>query len=169
MASYEKTCKICDAPFTAGRRDAGFCSDRCRKASYSVPCADCGKPLSGSDGRGPNAPTRCVPCAARLSGVERRVWTHDAIVARIREWNDTYGEPPASPDWMPARARINNDEERARRFERADGYWPCGETVHHRFGSWNAALKAAGFEPRAAHGGAGNQLRKRAAREAVAA
>jgi hypothetical protein len=43
-------------------------------------------------------------------------------------------------------------------------WWVIGE-----FGSWNAAIAAAGFEPRAAHGGGGNQLRRRKVRERTAA
>lgn len=140
-----------------------WCSERCRKQTlYSRPCADCGKPLNGSNGTGPNAYVRCQPCGAKHSGAERKVWTREAIVAAIREWVDTYGEPPAANDWNVHGTRHwLHDEARARRFEEADGHWPSHNSVFREFHSWNAALVAAGFDPRSPHGGDGNQFRQR--------
>jgi hypothetical protein len=146
-----------------GKGRAKWCSDHCRKQTlYSGTCEDCGGPTTGSEGRGPNAPRWCNTCAVPHRADTIRVWTHELIVERFKEWVTLYGEPPASPDWMPATARGRlHDEDRARRFEEADGYWPCGETVHRVFGSWTAATRAAGFNPRAPHGGDGNHLRRR--------
>ena len=78
-------------------------------------------------------------------------WTPDAIVLAIQQWARENDAPPAQADWNPHRARVHlRDEDRARRFERgrAEGAWPSFSTVVRRFGSWNAALRAAGFEPR---------------------
>lgn len=55
-------------------------------------------------------------------------------------------------------ARRNGRPDIAHRFE-ADGCWPWNFTVRERFGTWNAAIAAAGFEPRRPGGreyGAGN-------------
>jgi hypothetical protein len=89
------------------------------------------------------------------------------VTAKFREWAELYGGPPAGPDWDPWRARNLHDEARARRFEVGD--WPCTSSVYEVFGSWGAAMIAAGFEPRAPHGGAGNQFRMRSMRERTAA
>ena len=102
---------------------------------------------------------------------ERRqatVWTRDRIIGAIRWWNDVYGEPPATPDWNSTQARdFLGDTERAQRFTRlhADGRIPWHTTVVLAFGSWNAAIEAAGFVPRQPNGGGGNQQRRRSVRE----
>lgn len=88
------------------------------------------------------------------------MWSRELIVERIRGWARLYGEPPAGPDWNPTQARYRGDETRARRFEQADGHWPYMTTVVRVFGSWNAAIRQAGFEPRAANGGGGNAMRR---------
>ena len=56
-------CQTCGIDVTValrGGRVPRFCGDRCRKDSYAGECVDCGAKLSGSDGRGPNRPERCV-------------------------------------------------------------------------------------------------------------
>lgn len=145
-----------------------WCSERCRKTKYSASCLDCGAPLNGSDGRGPNAPARCFACARVYDGARRKVWTRERIIAAIQEWATVYGEPPASPDWNPYHARVEfGDLERAARFEDANGRWPSSQTVIDEFGSWNAGIAAAGFAPRPPGGGGGNELRSRRARAVV--
>jgi hypothetical protein len=58
---------------------------------------------------------------------------------------------------------VFHDLERAARFD-SDTHWPWFSMVVRVFGSWNAAIEAAGFAPRAAHGGGGNQSRRRSVR-----
>lgn len=125
-----------------------WCSDKCRKTQYAGECIDCGKKLNGSDGRGPNAAKRCVQCAGIATGAEREIWTRDQIIARMHEWAAEHGEQPAMTDWNPFKARSMNDPERAERFEAADGHWPWMASVVEKFGSWNAAIEAAGFGAR---------------------
>lgn len=125
-------------------------------------CVDCGASIDGTHpGRG-NPERRCQPCAH----VEARVWTDAAIVLAIQEWAHEHDAPPALPDWEPQQARLMNDETRAQRWlrENAAGRWPSAHTTILRFGSWNAAIRAAGFEPRPSHGGGGNQYRRRSMR-----
>jgi hypothetical protein len=85
----------------------------------------------------------------------RQRWSSEEIKQKIQEWVSLYGEIPAATDWHPgdcrrsaaislARAQRWND--RARRFSEGEYPWPM--TVQKMFGSWNAAIKAAGFEPR---------------------
>jgi hypothetical protein len=151
------------------RREVKWCSERCRKTKYSVPCVDCGTLLNGSGGRGPDAAVRCVQCANAHNGADRKIWTREAVVSAMREWAALYGEPPAEPDWNPHRADDLGDPDRANRFRLAYGRWPWFNTVFRAWGSWNAALVAAGFEPRPAHGGGVNVARRRNQRAKVAA
>lgn len=55
---------------------------------------------------------------------------------------ETYGRQPSYTDFNPSRAQR---EAYARYHE--DGCWPSGMTVNRHWGSWNAAIEAAGFTP----------------------
>ncbi len=59
------------------------------------------------------------------AGVE---WTCERIVAAIQAWNVIHGRPPTSTDWRTATHLT-----------------PSAAVVFRRFGSWNAAIVAAGF------------------------
>lgn len=121
---------------------------RARKNSYAQSCVDCGAPTSGSEGR--RDEPRCYPCANALAVAGRTIWTREAVVLAMQEWAAEYGEPPGAADWNPRLAeRKLNDPERAARFRGADGRWPWTTNVYAAWGSWNAAMRAAGFTPRA--------------------
>jgi hypothetical protein len=75
-------------------------------------------------------------------------YTADEILEAIRRWARRYGQPPTSSDWEPARARRMGQPWRAARFEA--GEWPTVRMVRGRFGSFNAAVRAAGLRPRRA-------------------
>lgn len=86
----------------------------------------------------------------------RRPYKDEEIVAAIKAWNEAHGRPPTSTDWNPAArrkfaknlvAKARQHLGLARMFE--EGPWPSVQTVRVHFGSMNAALVAAGFEPRA--------------------
>lgn len=166
-----------------GRRRR-WCSDKCRKvAPYARYCTDCGARLNGSDGHGPNAPTRCMQCAPKVSAplrkkheqraevarlwaegktlreiaaalgmaspesagvmvvryraegidlpLRRPRWTDEMILAAIRTHAAAHGGPPTCREWVAATASH-----------------PATGTVMYVFGSWNAAISAAGFVPR---------------------
>ena len=139
---------------------------RARRATYTGTCADCGTPTR-SNGTSKPSP-RCPECAARANAEAALKWTPELILARIQEWAGLYGEPPAIPDWQPTTCYdVYHDWARARRFVEANGHWPWSNTVIQRFGSWNAAISAAGFEPRAAIGTTENRRRHRRARAAA--
>jgi Homing endonuclease associated repeat len=63
-----------------------------------------------------------------------------------RRFAQRYGRPPSAADWNPAQARAKGHTERAERFYR-DGDYPRTSTVQTTWGSWNALIQAAGFEP----------------------
>src|SRR6476661_6723069 len=86
--------------------------------------------------------------SAQNAGGGRRVtrWTREAIIEKIREWNDRYGEPPCSADWNPSLARWRAQEWRADRYR--EGVWPSTNAAKRPFdGSFDAAVRAAGLEP----------------------
>jgi len=162
-------CKGCGGPLPPpsllGGRPRLWCSGKCRKASYGDPCVDCGaRTVFGAERARVDEP-RCYPC----STAHRTVWTREALIAAIQRWAQEHGEPPAVADWNPTVARRMNDPERAaragRRQERQTAEWPHPISVIRRFGSWSNGLEAAGFTPRAPHGGGGNELCKRSVRE----
>lgn len=142
---------------------------RDRKSRAGGTCIDCGAPTSYATG-GPSR--RCRRCRKLIEQSEpyrlsRQHFTHDLIIERIREWAERYGEPPGEADWNPLQARANNDEERAKRFEDANGYWPWMTVVYRRFPSWNAAIEAAGFTPRKPYATYANMRRHRRVRRSA--
>jgi hypothetical protein len=82
-------------------------------------------------------------CALERS---RPALTSYEILAAIRAWAGETGRPPSSTDW-----NAPHGQESKWRRER-DG-WPSGRLVSARFGSWEAAIIAAGFEPLQRHYG----------------
>jgi hypothetical protein len=126
-----------------------------RKAKGIRACVDCGAPCN-TDGSVTDACERCAPCSAKANGAARKVWTREAIIAAIEEWNAIHGEHPRVCDWNPTQARrlgralhpaYVNEPER----------WPHYQTVLREFGvvgGWARAMRAAGFEPRGRGGGA---------------
>lgn len=155
-------------------RDPDGSFDRERKRQYAGTCVDCGQSTNGHNGRGSQAAKRCRACSDIASAERQRareVWKRGTIIAAIQWWADEYGEPPAIPDWNPTKARYMGDEARAEHFEQvhADGMVPTFKTVVRKFGSWNAGIAAAGFEPRRPGGYAENHARRRAVRARAAA
>lgn len=75
-----------------------------------------------------------------------RSFSQSEIVEAIHRWAAEYGECPKMIDWEPARARRMGQDWRADRF--ASGHWPSAKIVCGQFGSFNAAITAAGITPR---------------------
>src|SRR5215208_1941794 len=86
------------------------------------------------------------PSAQTAGGAQVKRWTRELIIAKLREWNDRYGEPPCSADWNPSLARWRAQEWRAERYR--EGRWPSTNAAKRPFGgSFVAAVRAAGLEP----------------------
>lgn len=104
-----------------------------RKARYDRECVVCGGRVDGtSPGRMAGPDAVCRGCAPGFY----KVWTPDAIVCAIQEWADEHGGvPPSASDWL--------------RDAAARGPSPAVTTCQNVFGSWSAAIRAAGFEPHA--------------------
>jgi predicted transcriptional regulator len=117
-----------------------------RRLRYSQPCVDCGKATGGSGGFAAPA-LRCAPCQRRWQR-ENAIWTRETVITAIQAWADEHGGvPPVAADWNPAIARRLGKPEKADKFYEDDA-WPTVESVQKVFGSWNQAIRAAGFAPR---------------------
>ncbi len=95
------------------------------------------------------APARTELAANGVNGhspVRAPRFSQEAIVARIKDWTHLHGEPPTIRDWDPSRARRTRQAWRAERFEA--GLWPSVGMVKRQFGTFNAAVEAAGLAPR---------------------
>jgi hypothetical protein len=123
--------------------DPDLAKQAARRAAYARPCVDCGTPTNGSGGHKDPA-TRCAPCARRWAQEQFTIWTRDRIIERIQTWAATYGRPPAVADWSSAHARKSPT---LRRPPLTPGDWPSLQIVQRRFGSWSAAIVAAGHTP----------------------
>lgn len=116
-----------------------------RKARYRGKCVDCGGPTDGSDPRAPSL--RCRECSRRHQHADR-LWTPEAIVCAIQQWADEHGGiPPAAQEWNAGYMSKRAQATKLAEFHR--GGYPSVTTVVNEFGSWNAGIRAAGFEPRA--------------------
>lgn len=83
---------------------------------------------------------RCPTCGGR-----RVTWSPARIIEAAQSWAETHGAPPSASQWYAAGPNHPNNA-----------------TVFNVFGSWNAMIAAAGFEPR----GVGGQRPVRWTREA---
>jgi len=120
-----------------------------RKMVAARKCVDCGAPCN-TDGSVTNPAVRCLPCAAKHTGAQRKVWTREAIIAAISEWAAIHGEPPRSLDWHPNASR----HQRAAHpdYLSQPNLWPSRHTVMREFGQpggWARAIREAGFRQRA--------------------
>ena len=115
---------------------------RARIDSYRGSCKDCGAPTDGSCGPA-NTPERCLRCAREFATRVAR----ERIIECIKRWADTHGGiPPTATDWNASQSRARGHLARVAEYEAGD--WESTTNVRGRFGSWNAAIEAAGFTPR---------------------
>jgi hypothetical protein len=85
-----------------------------------------------------------VPIRLGKDGVPETYWTRVRIVAAIRQWAREHNDvPPSSTDWHRFAPRHTPGQ--------LSRYRPSAKRVEVVFGSWNAAVEAAGFPTK--HGG----------------
>ncbi len=88
------------------------------KEQHRGKCEDCGKSVWLSS-------HLCRVC----SSTRRRIWTRENIIEAIHLFNEKHGRPPVSTEWT-----------------RGASEYPNTGTVSERFGSWAAAIEAAGYQ-----------------------
>lgn len=108
---------------------------RARKDRLAKFCVGCGARVSYEG-------TRCRTCASVT------YWTRGRILNAIREWATLTGTPPTATDWNPSHARAIRDVGEPHLWSDNPDRWPYSSIVQRTFGSWNAAVAAAGFIPR---------------------
>lgn len=76
------------------------------------------------------------------------MYTRAELLDAIRRWAELYGSAPVRTDWAPERARQRCDPDvAAAKIERYEsGDWPSAATVRNHFGSFSAAVEAAGVQ-----------------------
>jgi hypothetical protein len=113
-------------------------------------CAECGTPVVTS--------ALCPRCASRRA--TRPARTRSEAIFAIRAWAEETGHPPRAAEWAPS-------EDPASKWAREYPRWPGQKTLHTIFGTWMAALEAAGYPPnrRAWDAGAITVALQRLARE----
>jgi hypothetical protein len=145
----ERVCKACGEPLPPNKAQGRlrvWCSDRCRKTQYRGVCIDCGAPTDGSNGPGKSS-KRCMRCFRVWHLDNFKIWDADRVIVAIQAWADEHGGvPPTAMAWNPSMARAKGRRDLADKFE-ADQAWPLTSTVLRYCGSWNAAIRAAGFSP----------------------
>lgn len=72
----------------------------------------------------------------------KKIWDRETILARFKEWEALYGEPPTAVQWG---RQVEGSQGRGVMGARR---WPHVGAVRREFGSWNKGLAAAGFEAR---------------------
>lgn len=115
-----------------------------RKRRYERACVGCGQTINPNGIRAET--TRCRRCV----DAEIRRQTDRWILESFVEWHERFGAPPSSYDWNPHAIRYKGwvgSQWRLRRYESTGRVWPPVPTVQEHFGTWNNALRAAGFEP----------------------
>jgi hypothetical protein len=107
-------------------------------------CRHCGAATyTANPGRG-HPIERCNSCSRAHLHEASRAW----IIDRIQAWAERFGDPPVALDWNRApSSRRRNPAAALRQDEAADEDWPAASGVQGVFGSWNAAIEAAGFTP----------------------
>lgn len=113
-----------------------------RRETYRTPCPDCGVLTGGSEGRKPGQ--RCSACAAKAREI-----TPEQILAAFTRFYQVTGRAPTTVDAMHAAGQRDRlTAERLAEVDDPDAPWlPYPSTVSHRFGSWQAAVRAAGITP----------------------
>jgi transcriptional regulator with XRE-family HTH domain len=136
--------------------------DKKRKEKYAGVCVDCGGRTFG-DSHTPAL--RCMACSIEWRRREHPnvKWSKQRILEAFRWWNEEFGEPPSMSDFNPYQTRDKfTSRKRHQRSSRliAEGRVPWFTTVIYQFGSWNEAMRQAGFKPRRAHGSPENSERR---------
>jgi hypothetical protein len=94
-------------------------------------CRSCDEPVIG-DG------TLCPACATRLH--RQPAWSREELVLAMRTWHAECGHAPRQSEWIPS-------ADPAAKWSREHPRWPSATAARSVFGSWSAALRAAGFTP----------------------
>ena len=91
--------------------------------------------------------TRRAPYAPRRHRPARDRWSPDLVVDALRAWTAETGHPPRRVEWSGEHPGRGGDAQR--KWMREYPRWPSSSCAADHFGSWSAALEAAGLKSRA--------------------
>jgi transcriptional regulator with XRE-family HTH domain len=137
---------------------------RSRRLLYGGTCRICGKITDGSAGNHP-PPDICIECGPNEQHENRR-WTPEAVIAALQEFRQRVGRTPTATDLLvrAGAPSIERTLSTKRLAEIAalprDLVTPPLPLVQREFGSWRAALEAAGLPPNPT-GGAAHRNKER--------
>lgn len=90
-----------------------------------------------------NEDVRAIGRDRASDGGYSKHWTRARMISAIKSWNARHGEPPRVNEWLrPSRKQYFAGTPKVIRS------YPTVPAVMTEFGSWNAAMAAAGLEPR---------------------
>ena len=110
----------------------GISPDAARRYVHASDCEGCGEPVLSA--------RWCRRCSSRGQTRWGAAYRRDELVAAIQTWARLQGRAPAIVDWRP------KEQGGHERWERDCPRFPPVSHVTRAFGSWNAALQAAGFD-----------------------
>lgn len=87
---------------------------------------------------GPKVTAHAMVCGRCVQRPGRQSLSRDTIIAAIQAWAISTGTPPRAGEWMLGQGKWAAEYPR----------WPALHQVQEVFGSWNAAIRAAGYTPR---------------------
>jgi hypothetical protein len=116
----------------------GISPDTARRYVHVHDCEGCIEPILAV------GVVRCRRCSSTGRSRWGEPFSSVEIIDAIRAWRQLEGRAPAQVEWQPSELGGNP------RWERECPRFPPHSLVTRQFGSWNAALQAAGFDrPRA--------------------
>jgi hypothetical protein len=122
--------------------EAQRAASRAAKRRRKTPCPNCGE-LRAYD----NPDGLCIAC----QNAERHEVARAHMVEEIQRWADLFDGPPTAAEWNLTMARQVFSVPRLAETERrhaVGGPFPAASTAQALYGTWNAAITAAGFVPR---------------------
>lgn len=131
--------------------DSDLAKQKERRARYSRPCPECGKPMDGSGGVNGYRPERCDPCQ-RARQTAERMWTRESVIDAIQRFARLHGRPPAATEWLTRSDPVYGYPSAASVYGLGT---KCGGgriNTNAPFAKWADAIEAAGF-PRPRRGG----------------
>lgn len=88
------------------------------------------------------------PAHMRGRDANGKRWNRQMIIEALHKWEREYGRRPFLADFDTSQMQQHREPEYVERMRRqlADGVYPRVPTIKARFGSWNKAVVAAGWE-----------------------
>lgn len=112
----------------------GVAPDTVRRYTRAHDCSGCGAPILSVTA------AQCRGCASRERTRWGEAFSDEEIMRAIDAWRRLERRAPTRSDWRPVELGGHP------RWERECPFWPPTSHVLKRFGSWNAALRAAGSD-----------------------